>query len=204
MYSKPCDSSDDDVLGACGLQSASAVVITFANPATSVGIVRAVRQHRKDVPVLVRTADDAGLAELAGAGATEVVPETFEASLMLVSQVLMLLNVPVTRVVRTVGDIRRARYSTLRSVVPPDTGEETDDAAESLASIVLPPGAWAVGRTLADVRARGAEVAFTALRRQGITGREPGGDTVLREGDILVVDAMPDADEHAEALVLAG
>ena len=55
------------------------------------------------MPVLVRTADDVGLAELAKAGATEVVPETFEASLMLVSQVLMLLNVPVTRVVRTVG-----------------------------------------------------------------------------------------------------
>ena len=198
------DSSDEDVLGACGLQNASAVVVTFANPAVSVGIVRAVRLQRKDVPVLVRTADDVGLVELSGAGATEVVPETFEASLMLVSQVLMLLNVPVTRVVRTVGDIRRARYSTLRSVVPPDSGEEADGTAEALASIVLPPGAWAVGRTLADVRGRGAEVAFTALRRQGITGREPDGQTVLREGDILVVYGMPAAVEHAEALVLAG
>ena len=45
-------------------------------------------------------------------------PETFEASLMLVSQVLMLLNVPVTRVVRTVGEIRAPRYATLRGVVP--------------------------------------------------------------------------------------
>ena len=53
-------------------------------------------------------------------GATEVVPETFEASLMLVSQVLMLLQVPVSRVVRTVGEIRNRRYATLRSIVARD------------------------------------------------------------------------------------
>ena len=56
--------------------------------------------------------------ELVGGRRDRGRPETFEASLMLVSQVLMLLNVPVSRVVRTVGEIRRARYSTLRSVVP--------------------------------------------------------------------------------------
>ena len=113
------DSTDEDVLLACGISTASAVVVSFANPQVSVGIVRAVRLHRKDVPVLVRTADDAGIQELTDAGATEVVPETLEASLMLVSQVLMLLNVPVARVVRTVGEIRRERYSTLRGVILP-------------------------------------------------------------------------------------
>jgi CPA2 family monovalent cation:H+ antiporter-2 len=201
------DSSDEDVLLACGINTASAVVVSFANPHVSVGIVRAVRQHRKDVPVLVRTADDAGLADLTAAGATEVVPETFEASLMLVSQVLMLLNVPVARVVRTVGDIRRERYSTLRNVVLPDTvasAAPAQDEGEGIASIVIPPRAWAVGRTLDDIRARGAEVAFTALRRQGITGREPAGSLVMREGDVLVVYGEPAAIEHAEAILLAG
>jgi monovalent cation:H+ antiporter-2, CPA2 family len=105
-----------------------------------------------------------------------------------------------------VGEIRRARYTTLRSVVPSETGEDADagEPVESLASIVLPPGAWAVGRSLNEVRQRGAEVAFTALRRQGITGREPDGQTVLKEGDVLVVFGLPGALEHAEALLLAG
>jgi monovalent cation:H+ antiporter-2, CPA2 family len=198
------DSSDEDVLHACGLATASAVVVSFANPNVSLGIVRAVREQRRDVPLLVRTADDGGIAELSAAGATEVVPETFEASLMLVSQVLMLLNVPVTRVVRTVGEIRRERYVTLRGVVPTDTGDVLQEQGEGIASIVIPPRAWAVGRTLAEVRARGAEVAFTALRRQGITGREPADSTVLRGGDVLVIYGMPDAREHAEAIVLTG
>ncbi|MEO8307264.1 MAG: cation:proton antiporter [Pseudomonadota bacterium] len=201
------DSTDEDVLMACGVETASAVVISFANPEISIGIVRAVRAHRTDVPILVRTADDIGLAELVKAGATEVVPETFEASLMLVSQVLMLLNVPVTRVVRTVGEIRRGRYSTLRNIVPVDTSDPggiPEEAGEGIASIVVPPRAWAVGRPLAELRARGAEVAFTALRRNGITGREPADSTVLHEGDLIVVYGMPDAVEHAEALVLTG
>ncbi|MEP7311348.1 MAG: cation:proton antiporter [Pseudomonadota bacterium] len=201
------DSADDDVLVGCGLDTASAVVITFANPQVSVGIVRAVRALRADVPILVRTQDDVGLAELTAAGATEVVPETFEASLMLVSQVLMLLHVPVSRVVRTVGEIRRGRYTTLRNIVHRE-GEETIEALdappEGLASVVLPPASWAVGRTLDDVRARGAEVGFTAVRRQGITGREPAGNTVLREGDVVVIYGPPEALEHAEAVMLTG
>jgi len=201
------DSSDEDVLVGCGLDTASAVVITFANPAVSVGIVRAVRALRADVPVLVRTQDDVGLSDLTDAGATEVVPETFEASLMLVSQVLMLLQVPVSRVVRTVGDIRSRRYATLRGVVrrEGDPGADAlDEPPEGLATVVLPPSAWAVGRRLEEVRRHGAAVAFTALRRHGITGREPAGDTLLREGDVLVVYGLPEAIEHAEAVLLTG
>ena len=97
--------------------------------------------------------------------------------------------------------------STLRSVVPVDAGDAggiPEEPGEGIASIVVPPRAWAVGRPLAEMRARGAEVAFTALRRKGITGREPADSTVLREGDVIVVYGMPDAIEHAETIVLTG
>ena len=63
-------------------------------------------------------------------------------------------------------------------------------------------GPWA--DSLEEIRARGAEVAFTAIRRQGITGREPAGDTELREGDVVVIYGVPEALEHAEAVLLAG
>jgi len=68
------------------------VVITFANPEVALRILRAVRELREDVPILVRTQDDTKLEELQAAGATEVVPETFEASLMLLSHLLLLLK----------------------------------------------------------------------------------------------------------------
>jgi CPA2 family monovalent cation:H+ antiporter-2 len=199
------DSSDEEMLIQAGLANANAVIVSFSNPGTAIGIVRSVRALRADVPVLVRTQDDARMEELKAAGATEVVPETFEASLMLVSQVLMLLKVPTSRVVRMIGQIRNNRYSVLRSQF--HDAPETDAAGgflEEMQSIVLPPGAWAVGRTLTEVRERGAEVAFTGIRRQGILGREPSGDTSLREGDIVVIYGLPDALARAEAILLAG
>ena len=201
------DSADEELLRQVGLDTASAVIITFADPAVSVGIAHAVRRLRANVPLLVRTQDDVGLAELMAAGVTEVVPETFEASLMLVSQVLMLLHVPVEKVLRTVGEIRASRYTTLRHIFRHDGArviDETHAFREELRSIVLPPGAWSVGRRLEEVLARGADVSFTAVRRQGITGRQPEAGTELREGDIVVIYGTPEALEHAEAVLLAG
>jgi CPA2 family monovalent cation:H+ antiporter-2 len=136
-----------------------------------------------------------------------VVPETFEASLMLAAHTLMALNVSIKDVVATMDQIRRARYATLRNVLLPYTpggAVEGDENQEGISSIVIPPLAWAVGRTLKEVRTRGAEVSFTALRRRGITGREPSDATVLQGGDVLVVYGQPQAIEHAEAILLAG
>ena len=201
------DSADEELLRKCGVENASAVIITFANPAVSLGIVRAVRLLRRDVPILVRTQDDVGIKELQDAGATEVVPETFEASLMLVSHALMLLNAPVSRVVRTIGEIRSERYATLRNIYRHDNALPLGDEhqyREELKSVVVPPGAWSVGRSLREVRERGADVIFTAIRRQGILGREPSIDTQLRDGDIVVLYGLPVALEHAEAVLLAG
>lgn len=201
------DSSDEELLAKAGLGKASAVVISFSDPATSVGILRSIRRLRPDVPVLVRTADDARLKELQDAGATDVVPETFEASLMLVSHVLMLLHVPVSRVVRTLGDIRSSRYAVLRNIVRRGDARPIDalsEHREELKSVVVPPGAWAVGRTLSEVRGRGVEVTFTGVRRQGILGREPAAGTILHEGDIVVIYGQPEELERAESVLLAG
>jgi monovalent cation:H+ antiporter-2, CPA2 family len=52
------DAADEQVLESVGLPHASVVVVTFADPTTSIGIVRAIRRLRGDVPVLVRTQDD--------------------------------------------------------------------------------------------------------------------------------------------------
>jgi CPA2 family monovalent cation:H+ antiporter-2 len=201
------DSSDGDLLDQVGLANASAVVITFASPSVALGIIRSVRSKRADVPILVRTQDDTRLKELMDAGATEVVPETFEASLMLVSHTLMLLSMPVSRVVRTIGNIRSNRYTTLRNVFRREDALPADDEhgfREELKSVVLPPGAWAVGRSIGAAREHGAEVAFTGIRRLGILGRDPSADAVLREGDVLVIYGVPEALEHAEAVLLTG
>jgi CPA2 family monovalent cation:H+ antiporter-2 len=201
------DSADPQILSRVGLSTASAVLVTFANPSIALRIVQTIRRSVAAVPILVRTEDDSRLEELKAAGATEVVPETFEASLMLVSQALLLLEVPMSRIVRTIGDIRDHRYAAFRTLFKRENAVVApggQEFREELRSVVLPPTAWAVGRRIDELRARGAEVAFTGVRRQGILGRDPAGATELREGDIVVIYGEPDALEHAESVILAG
>lgn len=201
------DAGQSRVLENVGVASASCVVVSFADPALSLRILRSVRALRADVPILVRTQDDALLDELQAAGATEVVPETFEASLMLLSHLLLLLKLPVSRVIRTVNDIRNHRYGMLRQYFRDGGAELLDDShafREELHSVILPPHAWAVGRSVADLAGRGSQAAVSAVRRDGIVGRDPGPDTVFKVGDVVVVCGTPEAVEHAETLLLMG
>jgi CPA2 family monovalent cation:H+ antiporter-2 len=201
------DAGQLEVLQNVGLAHARCVVITFANPAVSLRILRSIRALRADVPVLVRTQDDLRLEELQAAGATEVVPETFEASLMLLSHLLLLLKLPMPQVIRTVNDIRSHRYVMLRQYFRKAGAEFLDDShafREELHSVVLPPHAWAVGKSIADLIERGSQVAVSAVRRDGIVGRDPSADTVFKEGDVVVVCGPPEAVEHAETLLLMG
>jgi CPA2 family monovalent cation:H+ antiporter-2 len=201
------DAGQVKVLENVGVAHASCVVITFANPEVALRILRAVRELRVDVPILVRTQDDSRLEELQRAGATEVVPETFEASLMLLSHLLLLLRLPVSRVIRTVNDIRSHRYGMLRQYFRAADAEVLDDShafREELHSVILPPHAWAVGKSIEDLIGRGSKATVSAVRRDGIVGREPGPHTIFKEGDVVVVCGTPEAVEHAETLLLMG
>ncbi len=201
------DAADDGVLKSAGVEHATVVVVTFSDTSRALSIVRAVRRQRAALPILVRAIDDTHLEDLLAAGATEVVPETFEAALTLVSNTLHVLEVPHSHVIRTVGEIRRQRYKTLRSVIRRDPAGRTDETGifrEELHSVVLPPGAWSIGRSIREIRGRGAEVSFTAVRRDGIVGRDPDPEMALREGDVVVLFGTPEAQEHAEAVLLAG
>ncbi|HEY2676885.1 MAG TPA: cation:proton antiporter [Steroidobacteraceae bacterium] len=201
------DAGEIKVLENVGLAHASVVVITFTKPEVALRILRSVRQSRTDVPILVRTQDDTKLEELQAAGATEVVPETFEASLMLLSHLLLLMKLPVGRVIRTVNDIRSHRYSMLRQYFRAAGAEHLDEThafREELHSVILPPQAWAVGRSIMELYQRGSEAAVSAVRRDGIVGREPGPDTIFKVGDVVVVYGTPEAVEHAESLLLMG
>ena len=200
------DSARRDVLLAAGLMQARALVISFVDPQIARRILSATRDLRPDMPVIVRTIDDRDMEELKKAGATEVVPESLEGSLMMGSHVLMLLGVPVSRVVRQVQNVRRDRYRMLRGFFHGAAGvDQTEESyRERLHSVTLPLKAFAVGRKLAELPLAESSVTVTAVRRGGITGPEPGPDTQLIAGDVLVLFGTPEALEHAEKILLEG
>jgi CPA2 family monovalent cation:H+ antiporter-2 len=111
-------------LMAVGLERASAVVITYLDNASAFKVLALAQEHAPHVPVVVRTQDDHDLAKFQAAGASEVVPETIEGSLMLATHALALVGVPMKRVIRMVQAQRLQRYELLRDFDPGEKGEE--------------------------------------------------------------------------------
>ena len=192
-------------LMAAGLSRASAVVVTYLDTASALKVLANTRAHAPNVPVIVRTVDDHDLEKLQAAGATEVVPEAIEGSLMLASHALALVGVPMRRVIRVVQDQRDARYNLLRGYfrgADDDTVNELDE--ERLTTIVLPPGVKSAGKTLGSLALPSLGVRVVSLRRSKGKALLGDNDAVLEGGDTLVLSGKPAALAMAEEKLLRG
>ncbi len=201
------DASRIELLRGIGLDHATAVAVCVPETSIAERIVRAVRQLRQDVPLLVRSPDDVDLEMLAYAGATEIVPEKLEGSLLLASHLLHRLRVPRGRVERRLQFIRNHRYATLREIYRKDSAPTLDPShafREELTTVLLVPGAYAVGRTVADITMDNENVTITAIKRNGVVGNEPTPETRLKENDLLVLFGDPEALARYESELLAG
>lgn len=198
------DAARRESLVAAGIHRAAAVAVTYANTPSALRVLHNVHELEPALPVIVRTVDDADLEKLLAAGATEVIPEIVEGSLMLASHTLVLMGVPMRRVVRRVEELRDARYSLLRGYFHGADDPADDDGHDQvrLQSVAVDGNADAVGRTLEELGLASMGVEVTAIRRHGIRGVEPGPETKLRAADILVLRGLPDALSVAEERLL--
>ncbi|WP_395061459.1 cation:proton antiporter [Paraburkholderia silvatlantica] len=193
------DAARRESLVAAGIHRAAAVAITYANTQSAFRVLHHIHELEPTLPVIVRTVDDADLERLLAAGATEVIPEIVEGSLMLASHMLVLMGVPMRRVVRRVEELRDERYSLLRGYFhgTDDVGEDGHEQVR-LQSVPVDERADAVGRTLAELGLYELGVEVTAIRRHGIRGVEPDPSTRLREADIVVLRGLPEQLAQAE------
>ncbi len=192
-------------LMAAGLARATAVVISYLDTPSALRILHLVKDHAPRVPVIVRTLDDSDLEKLQAAGATEVVPEAIEGSLMLASQALALVGVPMRRVIRIIRDQRDARYSLLRGYfhgADDDTADEHNNAR--LLSVTLPHAGRCVGQPLDSLALHGIGVSVASIRRAAGQVLPPDESMVLHAGDTLVLSGLPEALSLAEAKLLTG
>ncbi len=190
-------------LMAAGLARASAVVVTYLDTPGALKVLGSVREHAPSVPIIVRTVDDHDLEKLQAAGATEVVPEAIEGSLMLASHALALVGVPMRRVIRSVQEQRNARYSLLRGYfhgADDDTVDELEH--ERLATLSLPTGVRAVGMRVEELALHAIGVRLVHLRRVDGQMVPPEDALVLQGGDTLVLSGLPQALALAEEKLL--
>jgi CPA2 family monovalent cation:H+ antiporter-2 len=192
-------------LMAAGLARASAVVVSYHDTPSALKILSLVREHAPKVPVIVRTIDDADLERLRDAGATEVVPEAIEGSLMLAAQALALVGVPMKRVIRIIRDARDARYHLLRGYFhgsDDDTAEERQQAR--LSTVTLPAAAACVGQPLGHQALHAMGVQVMSVRQADGLVVDALDDLQLRGGDTLVLSGLPEPLSLAEAKLLKG
>ena len=119
------DSRRAELLVAIGLERARLLVIAVDQADIALLILKEARRLNTTVPILVRTRDDSQLAELKAAGASEVVPELLESSLMLASHALIMLGLPAHQVQERADQIRHDRYRLLHGFYPGSDDEET-------------------------------------------------------------------------------
>jgi CPA2 family monovalent cation:H+ antiporter-2 len=147
--------------------------------------------------------DETDIDRLKAAGATEVVPEAIEGSLMLAGHALALVGVPMKRVIRITRDARDARYGLLRGYfhgADDDTVEELEQ--ERLCSVTLPEATRWAGCALDDLALHATGVSVVSLRRAGAGARPPQPGERLAGSDTLVLSGRPEPLALAEAKLL--
>lgn len=200
------DASRENYLVAAGLSKAKAVVITYADTPATLKVLHQVERLRPGMTVLVRTKDDADLAKLQAAGATEVVPELIEGSLMMASHVLLMMGVPMRKVVRRITSAREARYSLLRGYFRGVDDEVDTKESWRLHSVTLLPESASIGQTLEELHLENEGVSVQAVRRK-VDGSdyvklELTPDLRLQANDILVLSGNSEATDLAESKLL--
>lgn len=199
------DAARLQALMAAGLARASAVVITYLDTNGALKVLANTRSHAPQVPVIVRTQDDQNLEKLQEAGATEVVPEAIEGSLMLASHALALVGVPMRRVIRIVQDQRDARYNLLRGFFHGADDNSVDELQnERLATVSLPMGTKSAGKLIGDFGLERLGVRLVSLRRADGKTVSPDAQTRLIAGDTLVLSGKAVELASAEQKLLKG
>ena len=195
------------VLEAAGAARAKALIISYADNRAAMKILHIVQEKYPQLPVIVRTVDDSNMEALREAGATEVVPETLEGSLMLASHALMLLGVPLHRVVKRIRLFREARYQLFKGYfhgISDAEDESLERQQVRLHSVIISPGSYAIGRRLVDMHLESFEVHIKSIRRPNSNGMVPSNESPLAEGDVIVLLGQPTGLSNAQNALLIG
>ena len=169
-------------------------------------IIHQIRKSSPSVVILVRTTDESNLDALYQQGATEVISETLESSLIMASHLLSYLNVPQEEIMQMMTNVRTNHYKFLRGYFP---GKQVAyegglDYRERMSTIILHRGYAAIGKTIGELDLDNRNINIVALRRGGIRGKKPTKDVVLEENDVLILYTRPEDLEYIKVELMSG
>jgi len=196
------------VLEAAGGARAKALIVSYSDMRASMKVLHVAQEGYPNLPVIVRTYDDADIETFRDAGATEVVPEVLEGSLMLASHALVLLGVPLNRVIKRIRRFREERYKMFQGYFHglTDVSTEITEAHQvRLHSTELVAEAFTMGMRLDEIDFDSFNVELQHIRRPNmLEDILPRADIELAEGDILVLLGSPADLSSTEKFLLTG
>ncbi len=179
------DAADETVLKALGIEQARLLLVAHDDLPSALQSLYYTKRLNPSCKVLVRTRDDTQLDALRAAGADEVIPETLEAGMMMVSQALLSLKVSPARVALLIAQQRKQRYQLFHQLFHSEQLEAGNAESVQLYPLTLTPDHPWMGLTLSELPLQGAQV--QALVREQHRYVNPASDMRLQADDVLVL-----------------
>lgn len=199
------DSTHSEILQKAELDRASALIITFDDSYIAEQIIHAARPINKNIPIVVRSKDDRHMERLHEIGASNVVPESFEASMMLANQVLQNLGISVSKSTAFVEQARKEDYRRLRGFFRGDESLSMDQPeALRLHTVILLPDSFAVGKTIESIELIDTKSSLVSIRRGRDRIESFDSEFKFKIGDAVVIEGNQSAIINAEKRILAG
>lgn len=198
-----------DLIRALGLSRAKLLVICFNEPICAAKLIENIRSTGVTTEIMVRTSDDKSLRQLEEMGATEIVPEKLEASLMMVVHALRLMGVSDKAIENEMKEARRNRYELLHSFFQTETGfaqidiEPSDDEDLSHA-VTITEKAYACNQLLNMLNLERFKVQLVDIRLANGKTISPTPTYELQASDTLILKGSVSQIEDAEAFLLTG
>jgi len=189
------DAVNRAVLEHSGLERARALVVTVADPVATRRVVATARSIHPGLYIIARTRFLQELEVLAELGANEVIPEEYETSVEIFARVLRRFFVPQEEIEVLVAQLRSEGYEMLRRPSSSQGGADLSPFLSdvSIATVRVHPGSAAAGATIGDLGLRRRHgLTVLALRRGEQISSDPGAETGLEPGDLLVLMAKPE------------
>jgi K+:H+ antiporter len=199
------DSTHTEILQKAELEHASALIITFDDAHIAKHIIQSTRSINRDIPIIVRSKDEQYMEILHDAGASNVVPESFEASMMLAIHVLQHLGVSTDKSMAFVEQARKDKYRRLRGYFRGEESLGMDEFdALRLHTVILSPNSYAVGKSISNMNFTQTNTSLLAVRRGRNRINTFDEKFQFNSGDAVVIEGIQSAILNAEKRLLVG
>lgn len=185
------DASHPEILKKFGIEKAKVLVVAIGDSFAARRIIKVAKTLNPHIYIIARSQFVAEIEELLELGADEVISEEFEASLELFVKVLEYHQVPKNEINHLVEQLRSEHYEALRK-------EDLSKLAQTIPeewwklfkvqTFMIKEKSPLIGLTLGNLnlRANTGATAIAIQRRDSLIPN-PSGETVLQEGDIIML-----------------